>query len=35
VIRIVDLSRLADSQGETSAAVIATLGKPRVIQELR
>jgi hypothetical protein len=35
VIRIVDLSRLADSQGETSAAVIATLGKPRVVQELR
>ncbi len=35
VIRVVDLSRLADSQGERAATVIATVGMPRVIQELR
>ena len=35
VIRVIDLSALAESQGEASAAVIATLGEPRVLQELR
>jgi hypothetical protein len=35
VIRVVDLSQLAGTQGGQSAGVIATLGKPRVIQELR
>lgn len=35
VIRVVDLSALAQTQGEASARVIATLGAPRVVQELR
>jgi hypothetical protein len=35
VIRIVDLSELAETQGEASARVVATLGAPRVLQELR
>ena len=35
VIRVIDLGALTDSQGEASAAVIATLGTPRVLQELR
>jgi hypothetical protein len=35
VIRVIDLRELAGSQGERSAVLIATLGKPRVVQELR
>jgi hypothetical protein len=35
VIRVIDLSELARTQGEASAAVIATLGRPRVLQELQ
>ena len=35
VIRIVDLSPLTDPSAKEGARVIATLGSPRVIQELQ
>jgi hypothetical protein len=35
VIRVMDLSGLEDTQGMVSARLVATIGAPRVVQELR